>query len=256
MRLAPSAEQRAFAAAVHGLLTASDPAAVSAAWADGDTGPGRRLWAALGDLGVTGLLIDGDRITGSYRDVLGTAAADTLLIAVAGEIVQVDGAVLEPQPTLDLSRPLTTVWLDRTLIVWRDVSHTLAGLRDLAHSALAAEQLGAAERALQLTVEYVKVRQQFGRPIGAFQVLQHRLADLYVRVQEARSVTGNSTVAKVWCSETLRAVAAEMTQMHGGIAITWEHDAHRYLRRAWASAGLFGTPADGVARLAREFLDT
>ncbi|HWS32990.1 MAG TPA: acyl-CoA dehydrogenase family protein [Actinoplanes sp.] len=201
-------------------------------------------------------VIDGDRITGSFTDVLDTAAADTLLIAAAGEIVQVEGAILEPQPTLDLSRPLTTVRLDEAPIVWRDASHTLPGLRDLACSALAAEQVGTAERALQLTVEYVKVRHQFGRPIGSFQVLQHRLADLYVRVQAARSVIGNPTVAKLWCSETLRAVAAEMVQMHGGIAITWEHDAHRYLRRAWASADLFGTPAAEVARLAPEFLDT
>ncbi|SDT52223.1 acyl-CoA dehydrogenase family protein [Actinoplanes derwentensis] len=201
-------------------------------------------------------VVTGDRITGTFRDVLDTAAADTLLIATAGEIAEVTGAVLEPQNTLDLSRPLTMVRLDEAPIVWRDASHTVPGLRDLACSALAAEQVGTAERALELTVEYVKVRHQFGRPIGSFQVLQHRLADLYVRVQAARSVITDPTVGKVWCSETLRAVAAEMTQMHGGIAITWEHDAHRYLRRAWASAELFGSPAEHVARLAPEFLDT
>lgn len=198
----------------------------------------------------------GDRITGVFTDVLDTAVADRLLIATDGEIVEVGDPILEPQPTLDLSRPLTTVRLNETPIVWRDASHTLPGLRDLASIALAAEQLGAAERALQLTVEYVKVRHQFGRPIGSFQVLQHRLADLYVRVQAARSAATDPRIAPIWCSETLRAVAAEMTQMHGGIAITWEHDAHRYLRRAWASAELFGSPAAHIARLAPEFLDT
>ncbi|GAA1637886.1 acyl-CoA dehydrogenase family protein [Actinoplanes couchii] len=200
--------------------------------------------------------VDGDRITGTFSDVLDVAEADALLVATGGELLEVSPARLESQHTLDLSRPLTIVHLDDAPIVWRDASHTVPGLRDLACSALAAEQVGTAERALQLTVEYVKVRHQFGRPIGSFQVLQHRLADLYVRVQAARSALDDPAVARVWCSETLRAVAAEMTQMHGGIAITWEHDAHRYLRRAWASADLFGPPGEHLARLARNFLDT
>ncbi|WP_430782543.1 acyl-CoA dehydrogenase family protein [Actinoplanes sp. G11-F43] len=201
--------------------------------------------------------IDGDRITGTFRDVLDTAVADTLLVATGDHLVRVEGAALEPQPTLDLSRPLTIVRLDRALITWRDTSHTVAGLGDVACAALAAEQVGTAEQAFASTLEYVRLRHQFGRPIGSFQVLQHRLADLYVRLQAARSAAATEpAVARVWCSETLKAVAAEMVQMHGGIAITWEHDAHRYLRRAWASAELFGSPAEHVARLAPEFLDT
>ncbi|MEU4691641.1 acyl-CoA dehydrogenase family protein [Actinoplanes sp. NPDC023714] len=138
-------------------------------------------------------------------------------------------------------------------------------VRDLGCVALSAEQVGAASRALELTVAYAKSRVQFGRPIGGFQVLQHRMAEGHVRVEAARSACWTAAeafaagsaeasrlaaVAKVWCSETLRVVAADMVQIHGGIAITWEHDAHLYLRRAWDSAQLFGSPRSHLDRLA------
>jgi alkylation response protein AidB-like acyl-CoA dehydrogenase len=131
-------------------------------------------------------------------------------------------------------------------------------LRELAWVALAAEQVGAASRALALTVEYVKIRVQFGRPVGAFQAIQHRLADLYVLVETARSAylaavaDGGGTsaaIARIHCGETLSAVAAEMIQLHGGIGITWEHDAHRYFKRAHSSALLFGAVAQCEAEL-------
>jgi alkylation response protein AidB-like acyl-CoA dehydrogenase len=196
-------------------------------------------------------------VSGAFRDVF---AADVLLVAVDGTLYEVefDGDVTD---TIDLSRRVGTAHLDRRRGI---PSGTAVDLRDLACAALAAEQVGTAERALELTVAYVKERHQFGRPIGSFQVLQHRLADAHVRVQAARSASESAidalaggapdagrlaAVAKVTCSETLRAVAAEMVQMHGGIAITWEHDAHRFLRRAWASARLFGSPDVHVARL-------
>jgi alkylation response protein AidB-like acyl-CoA dehydrogenase len=138
-------------------------------------------------------------------------------------------------------------------------------LRDLACVALSAEQVGAAARALELTVAHTKSRVQFGRPIGAFQALQHRLADLHVLVESARSAsyaaaetpsaTVLAAVAKVYCSETLQQVAAEMIQMHGGIGITWEHDAHLYLKRAHGAAHLFGSPQHHLARLGATAVD-
>ena len=100
-------------------------------------------------------------------------------------------------------------------------------------------------------MEYLKTRTQFGVPIGSFQVIQHRLAEAYLRLEAAttaswtaaEALTAGTTdagtlaaMAKVYCSEALQAIVAEMVQMHGGIAITWEHDAHRYLRRAYADA--------------------
>ncbi|WP_425548784.1 acyl-CoA dehydrogenase family protein [Amycolatopsis ultiminotia] len=131
-----------------------------------------------------------------------------------------------------------------------------ARLRDLAVVALAAEQVGAAAMALELTVGYTKQRRQFGRPIGGFQALQHRMADVHVQVEAARSVLCAAVVAaledddlaaaaataKVVCSAAFRQAAAEMIQLHGGIAITWEHDAHLYFKRAHGSAVLFGEP--------------
>ncbi|MFC6010014.1 acyl-CoA dehydrogenase family protein [Nocardia lasii] len=127
-------------------------------------------------------------------------------------------------------------------------------LRQIAWAALAAEQVGAARRCLEMTVEYTASRVQFGRAIGSFQALKHRMADMYVLVESAESVAlaaaesvaANSAsaaedawVARVYCTEAYSTVAAETIQLHGGIAITWEHDAHLYFKRAHATAHLF-----------------
>src|SRR5918997_1276700 len=131
----------------------------------------------------------------------------------------------------------------------------MAWVWDVACVALAAESAGAAARCLELTVDHTKQRTQFGKPIGSFQALKHRMADLHVLVETAKSASRAATdeisaaVAKVYCSEAFFQVAAEMIQLHGGIAITWEHDAHLYLKRAHGSAQLFGSPADHMSRL-------
>jgi hypothetical protein len=189
--------------------------------------------------------------------------ADTVLVVRDGALQEIDSGI-EIVESLDLTRPVGTIRP-------AGVSEPAPGLRDLACAALAAEQLGTAERALELTVAYVQERHQFGRPIGSFQVLQHRLAEAHVRVQAARSASEAAVqavadgsadapllaaAAKVTCAETLRAVAAEMVQMHGGIAITWEHDAHRFLRRAWVTAQMFGSPESHVARLTPTLLSS
>ena len=132
----------------------------------------------------------------------------------------------------------------------------LGRVRDVACAVLAAEQAGAAARALELTVEYTLRREQFGRPIGSFQALKHRMADVHVLVETARSAayaapasSRLAAVAKVHCGEAFATVAAEMIQLHGGIAVTWEHPAHRYLKRAHASGQLFGPPQHHLARV-------
>jgi alkylation response protein AidB-like acyl-CoA dehydrogenase len=137
--------------------------------------------------------------------------------------------------------------------------------RDAACIALSAEQVGAAGRALELTVAYTKERVQFGRPIGSFQALQHRMADLHVLVQSARSISyaaaeaaareaGDvgllAASAKAYCSEALQRVAAEMIQLHGAIGVTWEHKAQLFFKRAHGAAQLFGSPAEHVERVA------
>ena len=131
-------------------------------------------------------------------------------------------------------------------------------LADTAAILMAAEQIGAAARCLDLTVEYTKQRVQFGRPIGSFQALKHRMADLYVAVQTSRAVVADAVnqpdpttaaLARLAATETFCTVAAEGIQLHGGIAITWEHDMHLYFKRAHSSAVLLGTPDELLRRL-------
>ncbi|MFI7128027.1 acyl-CoA dehydrogenase family protein [Nonomuraea sp. NPDC050153] len=135
---------------------------------------------------------------------------------------------------------------------------------DTGRAALAAEQVGGCAHALDATVSYVLQRRQFGRRIGSFQAIKHRLADLLVEIEAARSaavyaaacVTASpehlpvaASTAKVVCSGAYRRATAEYVQLHGGIGFTWEHPAHLYLRRARAAEVLFGTADDHRARL-------
>jgi alkylation response protein AidB-like acyl-CoA dehydrogenase len=178
----------------------------------------------------------------------------------------------QPCDVLDATRPLSVVRLDAAPVKHLgDAAGLESWLRDLACVALSAEQIGAASRAFELTHAYVQQRVQFGRPIGSFQVIQHRLAEAYLSLEAATTASWTaaealaagsadaptlSAMAKVYCSEALQAIAAEMVQMHGGIAITWEHDAHRYLRRAYADAQLFDPPSTHLTRLAATLLPT
>jgi alkylation response protein AidB-like acyl-CoA dehydrogenase len=139
------------------------------------------------------------------------------------------------------------------------------GIGDIAAILLAAEQIGAATRCLELTVDYTKERVQFGRPIGSFQALKHRMADLYVAVQAARAVVNDAVaqpsataaaLARVAASEAFNRVAAEGIQLHGGIAITWEHDMHLYFKRAHGTSQLLGPPRDQLRRLEPEVLNS
>lgn len=169
-----------------------------------------------------------------------------------GVLCEIEGSVTS-LATMDQSRRLCTVDVQQnTPIGVVDSSR----LRDIACVALSAEQVGSAARALELTVAYLKTRVQFGRPIASFQALQHRLADMYVMVETARTVSYAAVrgrtpagVAKVYCSEVLTQVAAEMIQLHGGIGITWEHDAHRFFKRAHSAWHLFGPPRDHLRQL-------
>ncbi|MEF3119121.1 acyl-CoA dehydrogenase family protein [Streptomyces chrestomyceticus] len=201
----------------------------------------------------------------------GYARSRTLLFVVRGDA---PGVVRVRQTAMDETRALGVVQL-------RNVRASLLGAEDAegaegvggvggvggleralaragagAAAVLAAEAVGAAGAALERTVEYVKVREQFGRPIGSFQAVQHRLADLYVQVQAARSAAcyaawavgggaegaepGAPGLALAHALETLRAVAGEAVQLHGGIGFTWEHDAHLFFKRAACDELLFG----------------
>lgn len=123
---------------------------------------------------------------------------------------------------------------------------------------LAAEQVGGAQACLEMAVSYAKVRKQFGRPIGSFQAIKHKCADMLAQVESARSAAYYAgwavsedneeralmaSLAKSYCSEAYFASAAENIQIHGGIGFTWEHDAHLYFKRAKSSELLFGDPS-------------
>ncbi|MCO1578755.1 acyl-CoA/acyl-ACP dehydrogenase [Crossiella sp. SN42] len=158
---------------------------------------------------------------------------------------------------LDPTRPLATVECADTPAEHLGPADP-AALRDLAVTLLAYEQAEIAAEALARTVDYAKNRVQFGRPIGSFQAIKHRLADLHLTVETARSAAlhallnpgpEQAALAKVHCSEALSTVAGEMIQLHGGIAITWEHEAHLFFKRAHGSAQLFGSPEQHLDRL-------
>jgi len=282
------------AAACERLLPAiADGSAVAAlAWA-GEAGrwdPGEAAYDARpgqGDARPTGPVRrteagrPGWELDGEAHYVLDGDRADVLLAAVRAPggiaLFEVDphqrGVTRRAVTTMDTSRRLAVVRLDGA--AGRPAGSgaggaALARARDLACVALSAEQVGAAQRALELTVAYTKARVQFGRPVGSFQALQHRMADLHVLVESARSLSYaaasaaaggaddlglRAAAAKAYCSEALTRVAGEMIQLHGAIGITWEHDAHRFFKRAHGAAHLFGRPSEHVARIAATVID-
>jgi alkylation response protein AidB-like acyl-CoA dehydrogenase len=186
--------------------------------------------------------------------------ADVVIAAEDGRLSRWTQFSAEPVTTMDPTRRLARVKADQTEPIGAD-----PGLADKAAILLAAEQIGAAERCLELTVEYAKDRVQFGRPIGSFQALKHRMADLYVTVAAAKAVVSdaceeptpsNAAAARLAATEALNTVAAEGIQLHGGIAITWEHDMHLYFKRAHGSAHLLDSPQQLLKRLGSEVLNT
>jgi alkylation response protein AidB-like acyl-CoA dehydrogenase len=222
---------------------------------------------------------NGWRLDGHKSFVLDGHAADLILVVAAtgtdGELSlfavagTADGLTRRPLPTLDQTRKLARLEFDHTpaRLVGEAgaaravLDHTL----DVAAIALAAEQLGGAQRALDMAVAYAKVRQQFGRPIGSFQAIKHRCADLLLEVESLRSAVGYAAAAvaagstevpvlasllKAYASEVYSRVAGENIQIHGGIGFTWEHDAHLYLKRAKASELFLGDAVYHRERLA------
>ncbi|WP_036497594.1 acyl-CoA dehydrogenase family protein [Nocardia aobensis] len=213
---------------------------------------------------------DGGTLTGTAHYVLDGVNADTLLVVTADGLYEIDataaGVTRTVVRTMDPTRRLSTVAFDGAAAtrLGGDADAITARLRAVAWAALAAEQVGAADQCLDLTVEYSKSRVQFGRAIGSFQALKHRMADMYVLVESARSaayaaiadldrpVSAETTLdlesARIHCSHAFRSVVSETVQMHGGIAITWEHDAHLFFKRAHGDAELFGMPGRPLAR--------
>ncbi len=180
-------------------------------------------------------------------------AADVVVAVQDGRVERWTGVSAEALTPLDPTRRLARLRPGPVAVVGAD-----PGLADTAAVLLAAEQIGAAARCLELTVEYTKQRVQFGRPIGSFQALKHRMADLHVAVQSARAVVADSitspgpvtaALARLAATEAFCTVAGEAIQLHGGIAITWEHDMQLYFKRAHSSAQLLDAPDELLRRL-------
>jgi alkylation response protein AidB-like acyl-CoA dehydrogenase len=214
--------------------------------------------------------VSGGRLTGVAHHVLDGAEAGLFIVRAGDGLFAVPAAdaVVTPAGTLDQTRSQATVALqDAPALAAGDAAERA---EDLLRVMLAVESAGAAAHCLEVTVGYLKTRVQFGRPIGAFQALRHRCADLAVEVASARatayaavraaaapagSAAGSAAgspaelpvlgpLAKRHCVDVFWHAAAEMIQLHGGIGFTWEHEAHRYLKRAKTSQLLHGTPAE------------
>src|SRR5208282_5547905 len=208
--------------------------------------------------------------TGENAFVLDGYTADLILVAARTDagisIFAVDGSApgltRTLMETLDLTRKQARLSFTdvpaRLIGADGEGSAVLARVLDLAAVGLAAEAVGGAQRCLEMSVDYAKLRVQFGRPIGSFQAIKHKCADMLLEIESAKSAAyyaawaaadGSdelplvASLAKAFCSEAYFHAAAENIQIHGGIGFTWEHDAHLYFKRAKSSELLFGDPA-------------
>jgi len=218
---------------------------------------------------------DGYRVSGDAPLVLDGHSVDVMLVAAntpAGPSLLAvaadsEGVERTPLASLDRTRKVARIRFDgapgRLIGTDGEAATGLARTSDLAVVALAAEQLGAAQRCLDMAVGYAKERIQFGRAIGSFQAIKHRCADMLVSVEGARSAVVHAAeaadgpdlataaaVAKMTCSEAFLQAALDNMRIHGGIGFTWEHDAHLYVRRAKATELIFGSPDYHAQRLA------
>lgn len=211
----------------------------------------------------------GWRLSGEKTTVLSADTAGLILVVVTADAATSVYAVDPTTPGVTVM-PLTALDSTRrqSKVRFHDAPATLVGehgsagaavssMLDHAAVALAAEQAGAASYLMQMCIDYAKLRHQFGRPIGSFQAIKHKLADIAFDVEQMDSVVRHAataactnsaelpvvaSIAKIFCSEAFFRIAAETIQVHGGIGFTWEHPAHLYFRRAKSSEYLLGSP--------------
>jgi alkylation response protein AidB-like acyl-CoA dehydrogenase len=241
-----------------GIADGATRAALATVEADGDWDPDAVHSRA--SVSSEGFLLSGEKhyvVDGAVADLILVSARTDVGLSLFALDANAPGLRRVEVPSLDQTRSLARLEFHATSarLVGNDgaARPVLERAYDVAAVALAAEQAGAAERCLELTVRYAKERSQFGRPIGSFQAIKHRCADLLVEVESAKAVAdfaalaaaqdpaalpAAASVAKAVCSDAFVRVATFAVQVHGGIGFTWEHDAHLYLKRA-KSAELF-----------------
>lgn len=204
----------------------------------------------------------GDTLDGTVTSVADAVTVDVLLVPTTDGLYAVDataGVTRTPLSSLDMTRQVCDIGFasasGKALARGETAVRAVTTALTTGAALLASEQVGLAQWCLDTTVDYLKNRYQFGRKVGSFQALKHRLADLWTRVAQARAVaryaaasigTADAEVAAAlaqsYCSETAVLAAEECVQLHGGIGFTWEHPAHLYLKRAKSAAIGLGTP--------------
>jgi alkylation response protein AidB-like acyl-CoA dehydrogenase len=224
--------------------------------------PGIASGERIGTLALNQRSMDGDGVTasngtlsGEHAYVVDAPAADLFVVAAGNRwhVVE-EGANVTPKKSFDLTRTMGSVSFDGTAAEPLDREGIQPGL-NIAVAAASAEMIGTASKILDLTVEYSKEREQFGRPIGSFQAIKHRAAEMLADLEPSRSAAYYASwavatdaddadlavsVAKSFGSDALARLAGEGVQVHGGIAFTWEHDMHLYQKRIKAMEHLFG----------------
>jgi alkylation response protein AidB-like acyl-CoA dehydrogenase len=231
-------------------------------------GESRGTLAMLRDDGPT--RAEGDALTGAWAAVPDAGSADVLILndgerhwAVATDA---DGVTIESTPGIDPTRKLFRVRVDDAAAdPLPGDEEAMRPAHDAAATALAAESVGVAQRAMEMAVEYAKDRKQFDTPIGAFQAVSHRCAEMLLETEGARSATYHAawaldhepasgalatSMAKAYASDAGFRVPASSIQVHGGIGFTWEHDLHWFFKRGTANAHAFGDARWHRARVA------
>ncbi len=226
-------------------------------------GSGTAVVAWSGRPGAVATRDDGARValTGRLGPVEGGAVADVAVVVVPDGVFLVDLVAVgrpRPEPAMDVTRTLSWLTLEDTPATRLGGPSESARLGALGALATSAELLGGAGRVLELATAYAKDRVQFGAPIGSFQAVKHRCADMLVDVEGMRSATWYAawaastgepgwelaaSTAKVWCADASKRVMASGLQVHGGIGFTWEHDLHLFIKRAQFSQLDFGDAA-------------
>ncbi|MEO8603075.1 MAG: acyl-CoA dehydrogenase family protein [bacterium] len=215
------------------------------------------------------LRLDGEQLSGVRKSVLGAGLADAFLVLHddgALFVPRSSGVAVDATASLDATNPVGTVTFTAAAVV--RLPTPVAALRRAATVLSCAEAVGGMARTVEASVEYAKVRQQFGKPIGSFQAVKHRCADMAVRAEVARSATTyaavavrddaedadfQTSVAKVLCGDAYLKNAADNVQNHGGMGFTWECDAHLFVKRSRAFDATLGSRRAELDALVAQF---
>lgn len=288
MRFEPTTDQRDFAASLESLLSAADTVAAARAWAAGDRDPGLKLWQRLAEQGVTMLATEASPVEVCIAfEALGRHAVPGPWVESAAYLPVALGRELDGIGTVAMPRALDADVADEVYAVVDGALHTatagaahvsvdrsrhlfdvapgdavghqdLAAAYDLAVLATAAQLLGAGERVLADAVTYVKQRRQFGREIGSYQAVKHKLADVRIALDFARPLVLGAALeptpravsaAKVACADAAYLASRTGLQVHGAIGYTQEFDLSVWITKVRALVTAWGTPAEHRARI-------